>query len=186
MSENLGAVDSADSRAAFNELLDLMRKVDTDYLAPGNHVVTPQQIAAGHRFIMHVLGSGLDMYFESDAEQPAFRRTLWSGRKVFGDSPDTIYYYALVRPDRTYRIRGNIAGAAYTSFTVEGGGIDQRFPPARVVSSLNDAQFEIDADGNYEIIASPQPQPRNWLKLEADAAAIGTRHYFEREQPVSL
>ncbi len=175
----------AESRQAFNELLDLMRKIDSDYLAPGNHVTTPAQVAAGHRFIMHTMGSALDMYFESDAERPAFRRTLWSGRKVFGDSPDTLYYYALVRPDRTYRIRGNVKGAAYTSFTVEGGGIDQRFPPARVVSSINYKQFDIDADGNYEIIASADPQPGNWLRLEADAAAIGSRHYFERPEPIA-
>jgi hypothetical protein len=44
----------AESRAAFNELLELLRKIDTDYLAPGNHVFTPEQVAAGHRFIMHV------------------------------------------------------------------------------------------------------------------------------------
>lgn len=176
---------STDSRAAFGELLELLRRIDTDYLAPGNHISSPEQVAAGHRFIMHALGSGLDMYFEADAGQPAFRRTLWSGRKVFGDSPDTLYYYALVRPDRTYRIRGNIAGAVYTSFSVEGGGIDQRFPPARVVSSLNDQQFDVDADGNYEIIVSAEPHEGNWLRLEADAAAIGTRHYFERAEPVA-
>lgn len=179
------SVEDVPSRVAFNELLDLLRRIDGDYLAPGNRIMTSEQVAAGHRFLMHVLGSGLDMYFDADAERPQFRRTLWAGRKVFGDSPDTLYYYALVRPDRTYRIRGNIAGAAYTSFTVEGGGIDQRFPPARVVSSLNDAQFDVDADGNYEIIASSEPQPRNWLKLEPDAAAIGTRHYFERTTSIA-
>lgn len=179
------SADNAASRTAFDELLDLLRKIDRDYLAPGNRIATPEQIAAGHRFVMQALGSGLDMFFDADAERPEFRRTLWAGRKVFGDSPDTLYYYALVRPDRTYRIRGNIVGAAYTSFSVEGGGIDQRFPPARVVASLNDAQFDVDADGNYEIIASSQPQPRNWLRLEPDAAAIATRHYFERAQPIA-
>lgn len=173
------------SRAAFNELLELLSRIDAEYLAPANHVLTPEQVAAGHRFLMHALGSGLDMFFEADAERPAFRRTLWAERKVFGDSPDTLYYIALVRPDRTYRIRGNIAGAAYTSFSVEGGGIDQRFPPARVVASLNDGQFEVDADGNYEIIASAEPHEGNWLRLEADAAAIATRHYFERAEPVA-
>lgn len=176
---------AAASRTAFHELLELLRSIDTDYLAPGNRIVTPEHVAAGHRFVMHVLGSGLDMFFDARAERPEFRRTLWAGRKVFGDSPDTLYYYALVRPDRTYRIRGNIAGAAYTSFSVEGGGIDQRFPPARVVAALNDAQFDVDANGDYEIIASSEPQPRNWLRLEPDAAAIGSRHYFERSEPVA-
>jgi hypothetical protein len=174
-----------ESRAAFNELLDLLRTIDTDYLSPANHVLTPGHVAAGHRFMLHALGSGLDMFFEANAERPMFRRTLWAERKVFGDSPDTLYYITLIRPDRTYRIRGNIAGAVYTAFSVEAGGIDERFPPARVVASLNDGQFEVDADGNYEIIVSAEPHDGNWLRLEADAAAIATRHYFERPEPVA-
>jgi hypothetical protein len=53
------------------------------------------------------------------------------------------------------------------------------------VSALNDSAFDIDADGNYQLIASAEPQPRNWLRLEADATAIATRHYFERPRPVA-
>jgi hypothetical protein len=179
------ALDPNTSRTAFNELLDLLRQIDTQYLAPANHIATAEQVAAGHRFLMHALGAGLDMFFDADAAQPQFRRTLWSGRKVFGDSPDTIYYYTVVDPARSYRIRGNIAGAVYTSFSVEGGSIDERFPPTRIVAALNDSEFDIDADGNYEIIASVEPQPRNWLKLESDAGAVATRHYFERSSAIA-
>lgn len=177
--------ETSESRAAFSELLTLLQEIDTRYLSPQNQIATPAQIAAGHRFLMHALGSGLDMFFDSDGDHPQFRRTLWSGRKVFGDSPDTVYYYAQIRPDRRYRIRGNVGDAVYTALNVEGGGIDQRFPPARVISALHDGQFDVDADGNFEIIASADAQPRNWLRLEPDAAAIATRHYFEREQPVA-
>lgn len=184
--------DANSSRAAFHELLDLLKQVDSQYLAPENHIVTPEQVAAGHRFLMHALGTGLDMFFDADAAQPQFRRTLWSGRKAFGDSPDTIYYYAVIDPARSYRIRGNIFGAVYTSFSVEGGSIDERFPPTRIVAALNDTEFDIDADGNYEIIASAQQpqtegqaQPRNWLRLETDAGAIATRHYFERATSIA-
>src|SRR4051812_694305 len=135
--------------------------------------------------LMHLIGAGLDMFFESSGHDPVFRRAHWSGRKFWGDNADCIYYVAQIDPDRTYRIRGNLAGAAYTSFTVDGGGIDERYPPARVVSSIHDGQFTSDGDGNYEIIVSAHPHDGNWLPLEADAAAIGTRHYYERPDPVA-
>ena len=173
------------SRQAFGELLALLQEIDQRYLSADNRVGSPAQLAQGHRFLMHALGTGLDMFFDADPLRPQFRRTLWAGRKAFGDSPDTIYYYAVIDPAARYRIRGNIAGAVYTSFTVEGGSIDQRFPPARVIATLNDSAFTADADGNYELIASAEPQPGNWLRLEPDAGAIATRHYFERAQPIA-
>ena len=108
----------------------------------------------GHRALMHLLGAGLDMFFDTDAREPSFRRAHWSDRKFFGDNADCIYYVAPVDPAFEYRIRGNISGAAYTSFAVDGGGIDERYPPARIVSSIHDGQFDVAADGSFEIVAS--------------------------------
>jgi hypothetical protein len=170
-----------DSRAALQELLRTIEEADADYLGD----LPPEQLAVGHRALMHLLGAGLDMFFDTDADEPVFRRAHWAGRKFFGDNADCIYYAAQIRPDRTYRIRGNVAGAAYTSFTVDGGGIDERYPPARVVSSIHDGQFDVAPDGSYELVASAEPQERNWLALEPDAAEITTRHYFERVEPVA-
>ena len=41
------------------------------------------------------------------------------------------------------------------------------------------------ADGSYELIASAEPQPRNWLRLEPGAGSITTRHYWEWERNVA-
>ena len=172
---------SDETRAALHELLRTVEEVDAEYLAE----LSGEELAVGHRALMHLLGAGLDMFFESDASEPRFRRAHWAGRKFFGDNSDCIYYTAQIDPRAVYRISGNVAGAAYTSFTVEGGGIDERYPPARVVSALHDGQFDVAADGSYEIFVSSEPQPANWLRLEPDAASISTRHYFERATPIA-
>ena len=170
-----------DSRVALDELLRSIEEVDAEYLG----ALSGDELAVGHRALMHLLGAGLDLFFDTDAREPSFRRAHWSDRKFFGDNADCIYYVAPVDPAYEYRIRGNISGAAYTSFAVDGGGIDERYPPARIVSSIHDGQFAVEADGSFEIIASAAEQPRNWLPLEPDAASISTRHYFEQDAPVA-
>ena len=174
-----------ESRIAFYELLETLREIDAQYVGPSGGIEEPEGVSDGHRFLMHLLGGGLDLFFEADPEHPEFRPTLQSGRKFYGDNPDAIYHSAMIRPDLDYRISGNTDGAIYTSFTVEGeGGIDQRYPPGRVVATRNDAALEIRANGDYEIIASQKPHAGNWLPLAPDACSIVTRHYFEGEEPV--
>ena len=46
---------------------------------------------------------------------------------------------------------------------------------AEIVKALNDTEFDVAADGSYELIASAEPQPRNWLRLEPGAGSIGIR-----------
>ena len=169
---------NSESRVALHELLATLREIDDQYVGDSD-------VSAGHRFLMHLLGGGLDLFFENDPAAPEFRPTLQSGRKFYGDNPDALYHFALIRPDFEYRIRGNTDGAVYTSFTVEGGGgIDERYPPGRVVATRNDTALEIGADGGFEIVASQSPQAGNWLPLAADACGIVARHYFEGDAPV--
>jgi hypothetical protein len=172
---------TAPTRAALDELLRTIEEVDADYLG----ALSGEELAVGHRALMHLLGAGLDLFFDTDAREPSFRRAHWADRKFFGDNADCIYYVAPVDPAFEYRIRGNIAGAAYTSFAVDGGGIDERYPPARIISSVHDGDFEVAADGSFEIVVSATEQSRNWLRLEPDAASISTRHYFEQVEPVA-
>ena len=101
-------------------------------------------------------------------------------KKLLGDNPDAVYYHAVVDEHHSYRIRGNIAGATYTSFTVELGTLDGG-NSVGVGASLNDTQFDVDKDGNYEIIASATKQPGNWLELPKGSGSLSTRHYYERE-----
>jgi hypothetical protein len=47
------------------------------------------------------------------------------------------------------------------------------------LATLNDTQFDMGADGSYEIIAGGPARNKNWLTLDPEAGSITTRHYFE-------
>ena len=65
----------APTRAALDELLRTIEEVDTDYFGD----LPRAELAVGHRALMHLVGAGLDMFFDADAIEPSFRRAHWSG-----------------------------------------------------------------------------------------------------------
>lgn len=170
---------SGDEAAAANaELAALLTEIESRYIGADRKMNDAAERAAGRYFVANALHHGFQFWFEADPRRPMFYRWFTPTKKLLGDNPDAVYYGSVIDPDQDYRIRGNVHGAAYTSFTVEGGtrgGAMSR----RLVSALNDTEFEISADGSYEIIASQKERASNWLKLESDAGSITTRHYFE-------
>ena len=102
-----------------------------------------------------------------------------------GDNPDSIYYFAPIRDDKTYRITGNLGAAVFTSFTIEGGSFDGHAAKSSI-SSISDRDMEVAADGSYEIIVSrEQPESGNWLQLKEGAGQITTRHYHESKLSIA-
>ena len=173
-----------ESRRAFADLLELLATIETDYLSPERGITDPADDADGHRFLMHLLESAVTIAFETDPDRPDLRRIVTPTRKALGDNPDAIYFEAPINPARSYRIRGNVAGAVYTSITIEAGPTDGGYG-TRTAGVINDTQFDISPDGRYEITLGGAPQGRNWLGLPADAAHVTTRHYFEEPSPAA-
>ncbi len=180
--ETTTAAASGDAAAgAFAELAALLGEIEAGYIGPDRRMHTPEDRAAGRYLVANALQHGFQCWFDSDPKRPVFHRWLSPTKKLLGDNPDAVYYGAVTDPAGTYRIRGNIQGAAYTSFTVETGAQDGHLSKG-LISTLNDTEIDVAADGSYEIIASPEPQSRNWLRLEPGAGSITTRHYFEWER----
>lgn len=168
-----------ESRQAFRELLDLLREVGDTHFVPQRGVIDAVTGAESYRFVLHLLAAGTEHHLEGDPARPIFTRVVSPQRKLLGDNPDAIYFWTRIDGARRYRIRGNLAGAAYTSFAVHGrdpaGGSMER-----VIADVHDGDLQIAADGSYEIALSPERSDGNWLRLEADATSVITRHYFER------
>jgi hypothetical protein len=176
------AASGEEAAQAYLELAALLREIEASYYSPERrNMQTAQQRAAGRSLVAHALQHGFQCWFESDPKRPLFQRWVGPTKRLLGDNPDAIYYGAVADPAGSYRIRGNVLGATYTSFTVEAGAQDGHLSKG-VVATLNDTEFDVAADGSYEIIASPEPQPRNWLRLEPGAGSITTRHYWEWER----
>lgn len=173
-----------ESRRAYRELLELLTQADAEYLSATNRISTPGDISDGHRYIMHALSGGLDLFFEADPDYPVFRRIVTPWRKANGDNPDAIYYMAAVRGDRRYRVEGNLADATYTSITIEAGGEDGTHPQ-RTEGIINDLTIETDEEGRFELLIGPDVEGPNTLRMPPDAVRLTTRHYFERERSVA-
>ena len=169
---------------AYADLAEVLREIEEKYIGPERGMNTSAERSAGRYLLANALQHGFQCWFDSDPRRPMFQRWLGVKKKLLGDNPDAVYYGAIVDPAGTYRIRGNVHGACYTSFSVETGAQEGHISKG-VVSTLNDTEFDIAADGSYELIASPEPQPRNWLRLEPNAGSITTRHYWEWSRNVA-
>jgi len=174
----------SETRAAWAGLLEVLAEAGERFAGEEWMVVGDRDVAEAHRAIAHILQSALVSHAEFDPERPVWRRIVTPTRKFSGDNADAIYFEAPIRGDRSYRITGNVTDAVYTAFTVEAGAIDGSYPD-RTDGMLNDTQFDVAADGSYEITLGGAPQDRNWLALSADAGRLTSRHYFEWESPAA-
>jgi hypothetical protein len=172
------------SKQAFHELLDVLREVSESYFVAERGIIEEGTAAEGYRLLLHMLAAGTEHHLEGDPARPMFTRIVSPQRKTLGDNPDAVYFWTRIDGRRAYRIRGNVDGADYTSFTVHGvdpaGGSMER-----VVADLCDRDFRIEADGSYEITVAREPHPGNWIRTEPDATSIVTRHYYERATPIA-
>ena len=167
------------SEQAFHALLDLLREIGDRHFTVERGIIEEVSAAESYRYLTHLLAAGCEHHLEGDPDRPLFTRIVSPYRKVLGDNPDALYYWARIGGARSYRIRGALDGAVYTAISIHGtdpeGGSRER-----VIGALSDRDLTVGADGRYEIILSPQPHDGNWIKLEPDATSVVTRHYFER------
>jgi hypothetical protein len=165
------------SRETFNELLAVLQQAADTWVVPGPGM-SDDDVAEGFRNLTHILQSALYSHQEFDPERPVFHRIVSPTRSFTGDNSDALYYETPVAPGREYVVRGNLAGAVYTSFTMESGAAGGAYA-TQTSGVLRDDDIDVDADGSYEIRLGGAPAERNWLEIPADGGRITTRHYFE-------
>ena len=180
------------AHAAFHRLLDQLREAADEWLSPESGIDREIEVVEGLRNVIHLLSGGVDFYLEGDPEHPEFRPVVSPIRKFMGDNPDAVYFWARVRDDLGYRVRGVRKDECYISFTVHGRAADGSLGPVAepVLADVNDRQFAVADDGRYEVILSHEEPARrehegvpvNWIELPKGAASLLTRHYFEVDE----
>jgi hypothetical protein len=172
------------SRDAFQDLLDLLRVIADTHFTAERGIVEEGAAAEAYRFVTHLLAAGFEQHLEGDPARPVLTRIVSPQRKVLGDNPDALYYWARIDGTRAYRLRGRLDDAVYTSITVHGadpaGGSMER-----VIGAVSDRDLRRAADGSYELVLSPDRQAGDWLRLDPDATSVITRHYYERAVSVA-
>jgi hypothetical protein len=177
--------DGTESAVALEDLRAAIAELEAAFHTPAWNLSQPLDLAEARRNLIHHLHHAIEVWFECTPERPAFKRFVTPEKKLLGDNPDAIYFATPVSAAHRYRIRGNVAGATYTSFTVERGAAEGKSATG-IGATLNDTQFRVAPDGSYEItVSAEKPTSGDWLRLDADAGSISTRHYYEREVSIA-
>jgi hypothetical protein len=106
-------------------------------------------------------------------------------RKQGGDNTDALYVGAPINGTDTYRITGKRGSAKYFGVTV----VERGATPwgGGVAGALFGDEIETAADGSFELLLSPDPQPGNWIKTTPASFRVTFRQFFsdwENEEPM--
>lgn len=97
-------------------------------------------------------------------------------RKQGGDNTDAVYVGATINGTDTYRISGDRGTARFFAVTAVEKG--QTPWGGKVAHILFGDQLQVEADGSFELMIGPEPQPGNWLRTTPDTFRITFRQFF--------
>ncbi len=128
--------------------------------------------AAGMRHLMVLLAVGADIALRVDPDPVlAVDRARMDDIVTWGlECPDCVYMNASLRPGETYRLFGNRGTARYVGLQTMDG-------IAATTNVLVD-DLEVDPDGNFEAILSPDEHQGNWLRLAGDNPTLTVRNFL--------
>lgn len=173
---------------AWNEFCDLLKK-GGEVILRDDLDTTPFDRGEGLRYLGRLLRAGLGAFGENPGPEYPYFRAMPDLVKMGLDNPDNYYLSAGINPQYRYRIRGKRGSIHYMSFAAQNQNFAARDKITGGAGHLNDCEIEMDAEGNFEIIASQKEEPGNWLRMTPDTKQILLRQTFlhrERESPVEV
>ncbi len=145
-----------------------------------------QDRTAGYEVLARNISLALNFHHDhADGLHPELFHYFDPVRKQGGDNTDAVYVGATIDGTHTYRISGDRGSARYFAVTsVEKG---QTPWGGKVAHTLFADDLEVDADGRFELVCSPEPHPGNWLRTTPETFRVTFRQFFadwERERPM--
>lgn len=133
-----------------------------------------------YRQIMMNLSYSYFAYFHADAEHPDWS-PLWNPVYLQQPNPDTIYLYAPLRGDLTYRVSGNRGTCHSLVFSTQHGfaGFVDSFGEMKNVRTFDDKGLTIGPEGELELIFSatrPTGYVGNWAPITPDTDSMMVRY----------
>ena len=113
-----------------------------------------------------------------DSKHPYLWPFLGPHVKLGGDNPQGLYLAAPLNSTDTFVVRGTRGSARWFS------AIIMRSPGARAAGQppIGEAVYlpdlDVRADGTFEIVVSPEPQPGNWIKSDEWTNQLLVRQFF--------
>ncbi|TJY64913.1 DUF1214 domain-containing protein [Sinimarinibacterium sp. CAU 1509] len=188
MSQNKDIDDAVVSGQAWEAFCDRLKQAGQQILraeAPD----TPLDRAEGYRYLTRLLRIGLEMHLEfADPDFPGFFAPSHETGKIGADNPDNLYLMGRLNGCNEYIIRGQRGTVPYLSFGTQKGGYETNGKMEQT-GFLDARDLELDADGNFEVVLSQTPRPRNWVRLEPESNAVIVRQTFldrKAERPAQM
>lgn len=133
-----------------------------------------------YRQVMMNLSYSYFAFFHADAEHPDWA-PLWNPVYLQQPNPDTIYLYAPLRGDLTYRVSGNRGTCHALLFSTQKGfaGFVDTYAGMADIVTFDDKDLKIDPDGEFEIIFSarrPHGYAGNWKPITPDTDTMMVRY----------
>ncbi|MBM4265322.1 MAG: DUF1214 domain-containing protein [Deltaproteobacteria bacterium] len=169
--------------AAFDRWLAVQREA-VELVQKADHPGTPEDWAEGFRWVTRIASLALDYVVEKgDPLKPVLFHAQDEYRKLLVDNPDVSYWFAVLDPKETYRLTGTRGEAPYLGFTI-GTNVFKPSQGGRT-GTLGQSyidQFEVDENGDFEIILSAKRHEGNWIELPEGTQHLAVRETFHDKQ----
>ena len=185
-------IDKVVNGEAWNEFCDLLKKAGEVVLREDLDTSAFDR-GEGLRYLSRLLRCGFYSFAEGTGPLHPEFRTMPDLVKMGLDNPDNYYVSASVNARYRYRIRGNRGTIHYLGIAAQSQNFARKDRIAGGAGHLNDADLHLDADGNFEILASREKPDdlggANWLEMSEATTQILIRQTFldrANEQPVDV
>ncbi|HPP82356.1 MAG TPA: DUF1214 domain-containing protein [Rubrivivax sp.] len=142
--------------------------------------------AAGFEALARNISLALNFHHDyADPRYPELIHYFDPVRKQGGDNTDAVYVGATINGTDTYRISGDRGSAPYFAVTAVERG--QTPWGGKVAHTLFDHDLQVEPDGRFELVCSPEPHPGNWLRTTPETFRVTFRQFFadwEHERPM--
>ena len=133
--------------------------------------------ALGYRFLAGLLRGGLEMALDyANPQYPGFFRLADETKKMLNDNPDNYYQNCVIDGRFEYRIYGDKGTVDWFSIGSKGSSTD--IAVMVDTGNIDSNQMEFNADGSFEITASVEKKPGNWLPLAPTSRSLIVRQTF--------
>jgi hypothetical protein len=184
-------------RETWHQFCDDLKRCG-DQLFHDKVLATRNERAEAFRYLAQALALGFEFHVENQMpDHPYLMPYFTPARKQAGDNADALILGAFIDGRNTYRVVGNRGSATWIAFTAlrPTRPDEPRHPMGAPYNYVLDAaplllpDLEVNWDGSFEVILSPDPHPGNWIPTSPDVAHLRIRQFFgrwEQQEPASI
>ncbi len=159
-------------------------------MAAAEQPATPGDWAEGYRWVTRIASLAQEWIIEkSDPLNPVIFLSQSPYRKLMGDNPDVNYHFVTLDSGQNYVLSGNRGQAPYAGLTFGTDVFRSDDPGGGTTLQRNLDDFDIAADGSFELRLGPAAEGPNSLELPPDTAQLAVRETFTdraRQRPAEL